>query len=175
MAQSVHLNNNTVTIDSIGTIESGGYIVPTRDYHAFCYFPESDITFTFALTATWYHLSNATNNLFANCELDGFTMSNDTLTITDKAGDYLFNATLNFTGTVNQTYKIRFWNVTKNAGVPIGGATDGSGTDIIQITLQAYGEDYDIGDELILQIQNADGSADAVFKSGNLFIKLLHE
>lgn len=157
-----------------GDVNSQGYVIPSKYIHSNCYRGESTILFTITSAETWYHLTNATNDLFVNCELNGMTMTNDTLTIDSISGGYNHDFHLNFIGTPNKNYKCRIYNITKDVGVPVGDAQAGAGTDIVSIDPSGY-QHGDVGDKYIIQIQNADGTDDLTIKSLKWSVQFLYK
>lgn len=140
--------------------------------HLFHYFGDSTVTFSFAVIGTWYHLTNAGQSLYTQAENDGFTVSNDTITVL-KGGDYDLQAKLSIIGTNQKTSAVRFFNITKTAGIPVAGSTTALGDpDVVGINVSAYGE-FDAGDKVILQIKQ-DATSDIVLKNGIIKMYLVH-
>ena len=150
-----------------------GEIKVTEATHLFAFFGDSTVTYEFASADTWYHLSNATTNLWAYPETDGFTVSNDTITVTN-TGDYDLTAIMNMDGGNGTTYAIRFYNVTQTAGVPTaGGVTSRGSGNTDGVMVGAYGE-FTAGDEIVLQIKGDSAVADVTLKSSIIKMYLVH-
>ena len=147
-----------------GDINASGYILPSKYIHVTCYRSEAEIEFTITEAEVWHHLTNATNDLFNTCELHGFSMTNDTLSIDSLEARYSFNFHLNFLGVASKNYKCRIFNVTQNSCVPIGDAQAGRGADMVSIDPWGYQHAHK-GDKYVIQIQNADSTDNLTIKS----------
>ena len=143
----------------------------TEDYHMFIYFGDSTVSLSYS--TSWAHFTNATDSIFIQYELDGFTVSGDTITITN-GGDYVFQGKLTHDGDNGETVSARFFNVTQTAGIPVAGAqTMRAANNFGSTPIQGY---YDItaGDKVVLQYRG-DANGTAVFKNGSILIYRLHE
>ena len=140
-------------------------------YHMFIYFGDSTVSLSY--TTSWAHLTNAMDSLFIQYELDGFTVSGDTITITN-TGDYTFNAQFTHDGDNGETVSLRFYNVTQTDGIPVAGAnTTRAANNFMSTPVEGY---YDVtaGDKVVVQYKG-DASGTAVFKNGSILIQRLHE
>ena len=150
-----------------------GNIKSTDAIHLFSYFGDSTITYSFASSDTWYHMTNASNDMWIDSELDGFSVSNDTITV-ENPGDYDLRFKVNIIGGNGTSYAARFYNVTQAKGIPVSGAITGRGSGNVQsLTISAYAEGIDENDEIVIQIK-ADATQDATFKASTIKIYLIH-
>ena len=181
----VGINNNILKVydvsgtDSVtvnGDLSVHGFLTNEKEIHLDCKRGESTITLSVAASGTWYHMTNATNDLWANdCEIEGFTLVNDTFVLDTLYGHFDFSAVINFLGTANQNYKTRFYDVTSGFGISPGGSEVGGGTDIHQIVINTFQDGIQNGDSIILQYMNVDGTGDMTFKSGVVEIAFKHK
>lgn len=169
----LNLNTGSGAVTMTGDLEVSGYPTFADYYHSFGWFGDSTSAFSFANSNTWYHLTNAGQELWTWDELDGFTLSNDTITVT-KAGDYDISLQLSFLGSANQSYSVRFYNVTQAAGIPVAGATEGAGTDVSQVVVLTYGE-LTAGDKIVIQMKNVDGTGAATLKNSAVRMIYIHD
>lgn len=140
-------------------------------YHAFVYFGDSTISLSY--TTAWAQLTNVSDSLFIQFELDGFAMSGDTITITT-GGDYTFAGIFTHDGDNGETVSLRFYNVTQTAGIPVAGAsTTRAANNFMSTPINGY---YDInaGDKIVVQYKG-DANGTAVFKNGSILIVKIHE
>lgn len=142
-----------------------------EEIHMFVYFGDSTISKSY--TTSWAHLTNAIDSMFIQTELDGFTMSGDTISITS-GGDYDFLANFTHDGDNGETVSTRFYNVTQTTGIPVAGAQTMRGANNFGSTsIIAYSE-IDAGDKIVVQYKG-DGSGTAVYKNGVIRITRVHE
>ena len=140
--------------------------------HAFVYFGDSTISLSY--TTSWAQLTNASDSLFIQSELEGFTIKDDSITFT-YGGDYDFTANFSHDGDNGETVSIRFYNTTTPAGIPVAGSQKGGGSgDIGSTPVIAYGEGISAGDVIVIQYKG-DNSGTAVFKNGVVRIDRAHE
>jgi len=159
------LNYNRTT-GEVTYADQGG--VPV---HMFVYFGDSTVSLSY--TTAWAHLTNTGDSIFIQDELDGFTMSNDTITST-YGGDFDFDANFSHDGDNGETVSVRFYNVTQGEGIPVAGSLKGGGAgDYSSTTIIGY-SDITAGDKIVLQYKG-DASGTSVFKNGVIRIKRIHE
>jgi hypothetical protein len=140
-------------------------------YHMFEYFGDSTVSLSY--TTSWAHLTNTGDSLFIQYELEGFTISNDTITFVN-AGDYDLIANFTHDGDNGETVSIRFYNTTTSAGIPTAGAQAmGGNNDYGTTSVIAYAE-VNAGDKIVVQYKG-DNSGTAKFKNGVVRITRLHE
>ena len=169
----IGLLNNALVVEDDSTVTVNGELKVAYASHLFAYFGDSTVTYTFAASDTWYHLSNASDSLWLYTEKDGFTVSNDTITIRE-SGDYDLVFVLGMGGSNGTTYNFRFYNVTQTIGIPVGQPFTGSGaTNFGQIVLSSYCE-CTAGDEIVIQVR-ADATNDLTLKSSIIKINKIHE
>jgi len=139
--------------------------------HLFVYFGDSAVSKSY--TTSWAHLTNAGDSLFIQDELDGFTMSNDTITFLYN-GHYDLDAKFAHDGDNVETISIRFYNTTKSAGLPIAGASTARGANNFMSTPIVSYSAISAGDEIVMQYKG-DANGTAVFKNGVIVIHRLHD
>ena len=138
--------------------------------HMFVYFGDSTISKSYS--TSWAHLTNTGDSMYIHFELDGFTMSNDTITVT-YGGHYDMDAKFTHDGDNNETVSFRFFNVTKTAGIPTAGAsTCRAANNFMSTPVMAYGE-INAGDKIVVQYKG-DANGTAVFKNGKIRIFRSH-
>ena len=139
--------------------------------HSFLYFGDSTISLSY--TTSWAHLTNTGDSMFIQSELNGFTVSDDTITVI-YGGDYDLDGSFTHDGDNGETVSIRFYNVTQTAGIPVAGAnTMRAANNFMSTTVMGYGE-INAGDKIIVQYKG-DASGTSVFKNGAIRIHRLHE
>lgn len=174
----VMLKNGNTTATGDWTIDGDLHVTGMVDAmtlpHMFAYFGDSTITYTFAASDTWYHLTNATDSMWIYSELEDFTVSGDTL-IFGVSGDYNLDAHLGYAGGNGITYAIRYYNVTQGAPIPTAIPNTGRGTgNVISNNIATYAEGIAAGDRVVLQIK-ADATVDATLKNSTIRIQYLHD
>jgi len=138
--------------------------------HMFLYFGDSTVSKSY--TTDWAHLTNASDSIFIQDELEGFTVSNDTIVSTYN-GDFNFDANFTHDADNGETVSIRFFNATTGFGIPVAGAQKGGGSgDYGSTSIIAYSE-IAAGDKIVVQYKG-DASGTAVFKNGVIRIKRIH-
>ena len=161
--------SDDVLID--GNLTVTGLILPTELIHLFMHFCDSSISFNY--TTDWQHLTNASHDMFIDSELDGFAISNDTITV-ERGADYDLRSNYTCDGDIGETISIRFYNITQGVCCPVSGTNTMLGTDNFISTLTESCFEFNAGDKLVMQIKG-DASGTAVFKSGIIKIYYLHE
>lgn len=142
-----------------------------QDYHMFIYFGDSAVSKSYS--TSWATLTNATDSVFIQYELDGFTVFNDSIKVTN-GGDYHLEGQFTHDGDNGETVSIRFYNVSDGAGVPVGGAQTTRGANNFGSTPVSAYYDFAAGDTVIVQYKG-DASGTAVFKNASILINRLHE
>lgn len=143
-------------------------------YHAVGGFQDSSVSVG-GTQNTWYQVTNATGNLFGGTEVDGFSLSADTM-VMDFIGDAWGIAVLSFEGGNGNSYEFRLWNQTDGVQegfhqrVTASGAGNG-----IQITLPVYLEASEVGEKFTLDFQNIDANNNATFISAEFILMYAHE
>lgn len=170
-SQELKLNNNTVRVDASGNLSVDGVVAVGESIHLFHYYGDSSISKSY--TTSWQHLTNGFGTMWINFEDDGFTVSNDTITVI-AAGDYDLIATNTLDGDNGETQSIRFYNITQTAGIPTAGAlTTRIAGNFGTIVTSGYAA-FAAGDKLILQYKS-DASGTSVYKNGTIKIYKVHE
>jgi hypothetical protein len=154
-----------------GSLFVTGNIYEDDIIHLFSYFGDSAVSL--AYSTSWTHLTNVGYSMYVHDELDGFTISNDTITIL-RAGDYDLTAFHTHDGDNAETVSIRFYNVTQTAGCPVAGANTTRGANNFMTTPVSSYFEFAANDKLILQYKG-DANGTAVFKNGIIKIYYKHE
>jgi hypothetical protein len=153
------------------TVRINGYLKVSYSIHLFSYYGDSTISKSY--TTDWAHLTNATNEMWNHAETDGFTVSNDTITVLE-SGDYDLKCTNTLDADNGETVSIRFYNVTQASGIPVASAWTGrAANNFGTINVESYGE-FNAGDKLVIQYKG-DASGTSVFKNGIIKIYLVHK
>jgi len=186
-------DNGIVFTDSSGTLENGtdltwdgtnlvvdanviatGRVRQGKTYHAYGGFQDAATTITVAAANTWYHVTNATNDLWSGLEADGITVSGDKMTFTN-GGDYTGIVTIDLSALLNKDYHLRLYNNTDSVQVAyrMGVSTSGAGNNV-PITLPLYIE-ANAGDEFQLEIECTTSATDVVLDNAIFYVQYLHD
>jgi len=125
------------------------------------------------LTAgSWYHITNATHDLWSGTESYGFVLSGDVMTITNP-GDYIGMVTLVFEGNNGVEFEFRLFNLTdsEQAGYILGQTGMGTGSYSL-VTLPLYFTVDGYGRNFKLQVKS-NSNATATFKFGSFWLVYL--
>lgn len=163
-----------VEIDHDGNLTAAGMIRQGSIWHAYGGFQGASETIAIATVDVWYHITNATNDLWTGLEADGMTLSGDVMTVVN-AGDYVGTLSMSVSGLSGKDFQTRCYNITQAAqmGYIIGASTNGSGNFTI-ITLPLYLE-CDAGDELRMEIRCITDASDPTFKNAVFYLSYLHD
>ena len=126
------------------------------------------------LTAgSWYHITNATNDLWSGTESYGFALSGDVMTII-YPGDYIGIVTLVFEGSQGNEYEFRLYNLTDSAqaGYILGQTGRGTGSYSL-VTLPLYFTVNGNGRYFRMEVRNVSASNPATFKFGSFWLVYL--
>jgi len=144
-------------------------------YHVYGGFQDESETITCAVQNTWYHVTNATNDLWTGTEADGFSLSSDVMTI-ENAGDYYGTLAISLSGLSGKDFEFRIYNVTQAAveGYHMGVTTTGA-TNYQQIVIPIYIEAA-ANDQLRMEVRcTSGGSGDPTLVHSIFFISYLHD
>ena len=143
-------------------------------WHAYGGFQTTTSTISIATVDVWYHITNATDDLWQGLEADGLVLSNDVMTITN-GGDYLGALSMSFTGSNGKDFQIRLFNITQNKimGYFMGASTRGNGN-FENVSLPLYLE-INAGDELRMEVRCISGASDPSFKNAIFYLTYLHD
>jgi hypothetical protein len=165
------------TVEVSGNLRVSEQLFQTEKAHGYAAFADSSVVFTFALTDTYYHLTNATDSLFRVFEQEFITFSGDTI-ITTQSGHYKVPIMLGFTGSNGNNIKVRLYNYTQAAaqGVAFTKTMDGS-SNVEPTTYYFYidGAGCNAGDRVGIQIGNFTGTGSVTLLEGSVFIEKSHE
>ena len=141
--------------------------------HAYGGFQDSSVVVTISVQGTWYKITNDEGDLFQGVEADGFSLSNDVMTIQNNIHFNIW-ISMNFTGQVNQEYNFRIYNLTQEVqhGFELGDTGRGSGN-YSKFSGTIYVE-ANAGDQLALQVVNVSGTGDPTFINCNFTIIYVH-
>ena len=184
---SLTLNNNAVITnphaDTLALTETiiavEGDLVTTgmnrqgNVWHAYGGFQDSTATITIS-QGDFAQVTNAAGDLFTAVEVDGFTMSGDTLIFTN-AGDYFGEVSLTYTTTNGNSCTMRIYNVTDAAINGFKTGSTGMGANYSTFTMPLYFEAVSAGDRFVLEVTNIDASNDIVAKFSTFYIAYLHD
>ena len=172
--EQIGILNNALVVEDDSNVTVNGYLREAEKIHLFAFFGDSSVTFAYASSDTWYHVTNASDSLWRYSEKDGFTVENDTITITE-AGDYDLSCSMSFEGGNGQTYAFRFFNVTGTAGVPVANAnTAGGAGNVVNVKVSAYLQNATAGTKIVLQ-GKSDGTTSTTLKNSAIKIYKVHE
>ena len=175
--------NGTTTYDDsyvniTGDTMTGDLTVPqlfvTETYHAYGGFQDQSETISIATQNVWYHVTNATNDLWTGLEADGITLSGDVMTVTN-AGDYAGTVSMSISGLNGKDFELRVYNITDSviAGYHMGVSTSGAGN-YTNITLPFYLE-ADAGSQFRLEVRCTTDASDPTFAHAIFYMAYLHD
>lgn len=155
-----------VTIDSLLHLK--------KVLHAYGGFQDSNAVIATPGADTWTIITNDENDLWQGIEVDGFTLANDTMTVT-YGGDYTGVVSMSVGGNNNKDFEFRVFNVTQDtiAGYHMKSTGLGAGN-YIGVTVPFYLE-ADAGDEFIMQVQCTTDASDPTIHDAIFYITYLHE
>lgn len=120
-------------------------------------------------------VTNAAGNLWTGLEADGFSMSGDTMTITN-AGDYFGAVSITFTASNSEVIMFQVYNVTDGAQEGFAAGTTGDGAnDYVTLTKPLYFEDVSAGDKYVLRMTDLDSNDDITVRHGTYYLTYLHD
>jgi len=171
----VALSADSATIPiMVGNTRSLGMFRQANIWHMFGGFEDSAAVIS--ITEDQYSMvTNVAGDLWKGIEVDGFSMSGDTMTI-DNAGDYIGSVSITFTCTNSNVCRFHVYNVTDAAeeGFAVGATGDGA-SDYVTVTKPLYFENVSAGDEFVLRCTNVDASNDITVRFGAYFLTYLHD
>ncbi len=178
--QNLFLNDNNVKIyrgDSVlleGNLDVNGLLTIGEIRHAAGGFQDSSVLISISVQGDYYQVANATGDLWQVTDLDGFSMSGDTL-IVDNAGHYVALFVLTFTGTTNVEYHARIFDVNAATTEGFTVAETGRGsTNYSKLVGAIYvGAETD-NDRFVLEVSNESGTQDMTVVHANFIILYLH-
>jgi len=144
-------------------------------WHVYGGFQDQSETITCAVADTWYHVTNATNDLWTGTESDGFSISSDVMTILN-AGDYFGTLAISLSGLAGKDFEFRIYNVTDAAaeGYHIGVTTTGA-SNYQELVMPLYIE-ADAGDQFRMEVRcTSVGSGDPTLVHAIFYISYLHD
>jgi hypothetical protein len=167
----------TTTPEHALTVDGTAWATTLRqenNWHVFGGFQAT--TTVVALTQNiWATTTNASNSLWSGDEANGFTLSNDVMTIAN-SGDYAGSVSMTFSGSNAQEYLFRIYNLTKAEQMGYYQGTSGaSASNYVNINMPIYLEGINAGDQLILQIENISSNDDITLRHGMFYISYLHD
>lgn len=149
-----------------------GMVRQTTTWHAYGGFQDENETLDIGV-ATWTHITNGDNDLWTGTEVDGMSLVDDELVITN-AGDYAGTLSITFEGSNAKDYLFRVYNVTQStpAGYHIGASGAGN-NNYTNVCVPLYIEAA-AGDTFQMQVYTADGT-DADFLNAIFYLSYLHD
>jgi len=153
-----------------GDLEVTGLIKNTPPHAAMSFEDETE-----ALSMdqnVWEKLTNATDDLFATIDNEGFTQAGDSITIVTP-GSYMINASVSFSGTTNSdVYEFAVFKNEVLASPKIERTT--TSTDIGNVSLPIYLDGLVADDDISLRIRNTSNNFDATLVSCSWITWLLY-
>ena len=146
-----------------------------RIHHSYGGFQDVAATqLTLTTQNTWYHVTNAGNNLWVGLEGDEMSLAADVMTINKKA-DYFGLVSLTFSGQSPRDFQTRLYNVTQShANYQIGATATGT-ANYTNIVLPIYIEPK-AGDQYRVEMRcTSHASAAPYMRSAIFYLIYLHE
>ena len=166
----VNVDGDTMT----GNLVVQGYIRPTNVWHVYGGFEDKDATIE-CTKDTWAKVTNAGGDLWEANEVDGFSMTDDALTIAN-AGDYAGSVSLTLSGGNGDDFKFRVYNNTQGKQMSYHqGITTTGANNYLTISMPLYFEAIAADDELEMQVMNPTNDDDCVVRSSIYYISHLHD
>ena len=136
--------------------------------YAWLYFADEAATVTVTTEDTWYTITQG-DTLWNNGATQRITLDNDTLFATI-AGDYVWDLSASYAMTANDTIHLA---VKKNSTVYRVSSTVSVGAELI--TAGGYGilPSVDVGDTIMVQVQNANDATDVSLLDGTFMFYLI--
>ena len=155
-------------------VHTKGMLRQHRTWHAYGGFQDAATTITVGDTSTWYHITNAGNDLWTGLEGDGITISGDVMTF-ENTGDYVGSLSIDLSALTGKDYHIRIYNVTTSAqmGYYMGVSTTGAGNNV-PISMPLYLE-VSAGDQLKLEIECTTSATNVVVDNAVFYLAYLHD
>jgi len=157
-----------------GNTQSLGMIRVADVWHVFGGFQDSTVEISIT-EDEWAVVTNTAGDLWTGISADGFSMSGDTMIITN-AGCYMGSFSVTFTVTNSNVVIFRVYNVTQAVaeGFTIGATGDGA-ADYVTVTKPLLFHDIAAGDRLVMQCTNTDASNNITVRFGAYFVTYLHD
>jgi len=163
-----------------GSITVSGDVRSTRGmlrqydtWHTFGGFQDSAVEISIS-QGVYNHVTNAAHNLWTGIEANGFSMSGDTMVITN-AGDYFGAFEVTFSTTNGNSVNFRIYNVTDGAQQGFKTGATGRGDDYATISKPLYFDDISAGDRLVMQCTNVDAGNNITVRYATYFLTYLHD
>ena len=155
-------------------IHTKGMLRQRRIWHAYGGFQDAATTITVGDVDTWYHITNAGNDLWTGLEGDGLTLSGDVMTF-ENTGDYVGSMSIDLSALTGKDYHIRIYNVTTSAqmGYYMGVSTTGAGNNV-PISMPLYLE-VSAGDQLKVEIECTTSATNVVVDNAVFYLAYLHD
>jgi len=170
-ADSINTDGGILYIGS--SISITGRSLIDSIYHVYGGFADSTVTIDLTKDV-WAQVTNTGFALFVGDEVDGFSLSGDTMTVLF-TGDFWGTTVLTFSGSAQKEYQIRLYNITQaqQEGYLQGLSGNGAGN-YVQITLPIYSE-ATLNDRYIVQVQNISGNEDIILRHAQFILTYLHD
>lgn len=142
------------TITETGTLAplTGNMVRQLTTWHAYGGFQSESETITAGTVDVWYHITNATNDLFTLVAGDGISLASDVLTVAN-AGVYVGSLSINITGVDVARFQVRVYNVTQSAQAGYWLTTSMTGAGYFYCNNIPLRIDCNAGDQLRFEIR----------------------
>lgn len=147
---------------------TGGIVI--ENPHLFMTFSDSAVTLSMTLN-NWAQITNAGDSLFGVKDVDGFTVSGDTI-IFNETGHYSISSALTYVGDGGNDDQELRWNLDGSQIVKMESSTSNN-VDHIAVPLPAF-VIATAGDKLWMETRNISDNDDSVIHSGVIVITLAH-
>jgi len=143
-------------------------------WHAYGGFQDVAEVIAIGVQNTWYHITNATNDLWTGLHANGLTLINDTMIIAN-TGNYYGNLSISMSGLAGKDFQIRLYNTTTGvmSSYHIGASTKGLGN-FTCVSLSFFMEAI-AGDVYRMEIRNITDLANVTLKNATFFLNYLHD
>jgi len=148
-----------------------GQLDSIEPYHLFMFFSDSSSSFTYS--TSFATVTDAGDSLFIQDGLDGFTVFNDSIQVTN-AGIYEFHANFTLDADSGETVSLRFYNETDGAAVPGVSSLKAYEDDIPQNISVLARDTVAAGDTILFQLKGS-ASGTSVLNHGSILIKKINK
>lgn len=173
---STYLDNRYVNVtgDTMSGTLVAAMVRQVDTWHAYGGFQDQTETITIGSVDVWYHVTNATNDLWTGLEADGMTLSGDVMTVVN-AGDYIGQLSLTFSGLQGKDFEFRIYNNTQGTamGYHIGATTTGA-TNYTNVGVPLFLE-CDAGDALQVEVRCVTDASNPTFTHAIFWMTYLHD
>ena len=149
-------------------------LLQTDPWHIYGGFQSQSETVTCAVQNTWYPITNVTNDLWTVTEYNGFTVSDDVVTVIN-GGDYVGAVSVTISGIALKKFEVRVYNITQATSTFYQGITTTGASNFINLSMPVYIETMP-GDQFRFEVRcTSVASGDPTFEHGVFNLKYLHD